>query len=88
MHTDICTFTLIHTLGFASGPETEDWVHVQSPIKLLKVLLELKHPPIVMLGHSTERQRPHANPAGMGIIIDRILMHYLRALLLLVKIII
>lgn len=88
MHTDIYTFTLTHTLGFASGPETEDWVLVQSSIKLLKVLLELKHPPIVMLGHSTARQRPAANPVGMGIIIDRILMHYLRALLLLVKIII
>lgn len=78
--------TVLH--GFASGPETEDRGLVQSSIKLLKVLLELKHPPIVMLGHSTARQRPCANPAGMGIIIDRILMHYLRARLLLVKIII
>lgn len=85
MHTHTCTYT--HS-ALPRGPETEDWVLVQSSIKLLKVLLELKHPPIVMLGHSTARQRPYTNPAGMGIIIDRILMHYLRALLLLVKIII
>lgn len=88
MHTHIYAFTLTHRQGFASGLETEDRGLVQSSIKLPKVLLELKHPPIVMLGHSTARQRPCANPAGMGIIIDRILMHYLRARLLLVKIII
>lgn len=82
------THTHSQTRNLASGPETEDSGLVQSSLKLLKVLLELKHPPIVMLGRLTARQRPYANPAGMGIIIDRILMHYLRVRLLLVKIII
>ena len=79
--------TYTHASGPETGPETEDRSLVQSSIKLLKDCLELKHPPVVILGHSTARQRLCTNPAGMGIIIDMILMHYLRACLLLVKII-
>lgn len=89
--THIYTFTLAHTNTHAQHrlrAWNGDQGLVQSSIKLLKVLQELKHPPIVMLGHSMARQRPCTNPLGMEIIIDRILMHYLRARLLLVKIII
>lgn len=47
------THTHSQTRNLASGPETEDSGLVQSSLKLLKVLLELKHPPIVMLGRFT-----------------------------------